>query len=61
MKKLIKIAANFMAIAVTVCAAVGLAACEDIKKLELSLSLYDTANSKFYAEEDVKFSVSAAD
>ncbi len=57
MKKLFKIAVNFMAVAILTVATFGLAACEDIKKLELSLSLYNNADSVFYAEDDVKFSV----
>lgn len=57
MKKLFKIAVNFMAVAIMTVAAFGLSACEDIKKLELSLSLYDYGSNEFYAEDDVKFSV----
>ncbi|MEG9429911.1 MAG: peptidylprolyl isomerase [Christensenellaceae bacterium] len=57
MKKLFKIAINFMAIAVMAVATFGLAACEDIKKLELSLNLYNYTDNAFYAEKDVKFSV----
>ena len=57
MKKLVKIAANFIALAVTVAATLGLSACEDIKTLELSLSLYDNSASEFYAVDDVKFTV----
>ena len=57
MKKLFKIAVNFMAIAIMAVATFSLAACEDIKKLELSLNLYNSTDSAFYAESDVKFSV----
>ena len=57
MKKLFKIAVNFMAVALMTVATFGLAACEDIKKLELSLNLYNYTDNAFYAENDVKFSV----
>lgn len=57
MKKLFKTAVNFMALAITAVATFGLAACEDIKKLELSLNVYNYTDSAFYAEKDVKFSV----
>lgn len=57
MKKLFKTAVNFMAVALLALATFGLAACEDIKKLELNLSLYNYSESAFYAEDDVKFSV----
>lgn len=57
MKKLLKSAAVFMALAIMTVATFGLAACEDIKKLELSLSVYDYGSNDFYAESDVKFSV----
>ncbi|MBR0189179.1 MAG: peptidylprolyl isomerase [Clostridia bacterium] len=57
MKKLFKIAVNFMAVALMAVATFGFAACEDIKKLELSLNLYNYTDNAFYAENDVKFSV----
>ena len=57
MKKLFKIAVNFMAVALLTCATFSLTACEDIKKLEISLNLYDYSSSVYYAEDDVKFSV----
>lgn len=57
MKKLFKIAVNFIAVALMTVATFGLAACEDIKKLELSLNLYNYTDNAFYAENDVKFSV----
>ena len=57
MKKLFKIVVNFMAVALMTVATFGLAACEDIKKLELSLNLYNYTDNAFYAENDVKFSV----
>ena len=57
MKKLIKIAANFMAIAVMTVAAFGFSACEDLETVELSLSIYNNANATFYEEDDVKFTV----
>ena len=57
MKKLFKLAVNFMAVALMAVCSFGLAGCEDIKKLELSLSLYNYSDSEFYAESDVKFSV----
>lgn len=57
MKKLLKVAVNFMAVAMLAVATFSLSACEDIKKLELSLSLYNYSDNTFYAEDDVKFSV----
>lgn len=57
MKKLFKIAVNFMAVVTLTVATFGLAACEDIKKLDISLSLYNYSSNEFYAESDVKFSV----
>lgn len=57
MKKLFKTAVNFMAVALASVCAFSFAACEDIKKLELSLSLYNTTDGAFYVEDDVKFSV----
>ena len=57
MKKLVKIAANFIALAVTVAATLGFSACEDIKTLELSLNLYDNSSSAFYSVDEVKFTV----
>ncbi len=57
MKKIFKIAVSFMAIAIMTVATFGLAACEDIKKLEISLSVYDYSSNDFYAEGDVHFSV----
>lgn len=57
MKKLFKTAVNFMAVALTAVCAFGLSACEDIKKLDISLSLYNYTDSAFYADSDVKFSV----
>lgn len=57
MKKLFKIAVNFMAVAIMAVCSFSLVACEDIKKLELSLNLYNYTDNAFYAESDVKFSV----
>lgn len=57
MKKLFKLAVNFMAVALMAVCSFGLAGCEDIKKLELSLSLYNYSDNAFYAESDVKFSI----
>ena len=57
MKKLFKLAVNFMAALLMTVATFGLAACEDIKKVELKLSLYNYSDSTFYAEDDVKFTV----
>lgn len=57
MKKFFKIAVNFMAVAIMAVCSFSLVACEDIKKLELSLNLYNYTDNAFYAESDVKFSV----
>ena len=57
MKKLFKLAVNFMAVMLLAVCSFGLSACEDIKKLELSLSLYNYTDNAFYADSDVKFSV----
>ncbi|MBP5466867.1 MAG: peptidylprolyl isomerase [Clostridia bacterium] len=57
MKKLFKLAVNFTATLLMAVATFSLAACEDIKKVELKLSLYNYSDSAFYAEDDVKFSV----
>lgn len=57
MKKLFKLAVNFMALALMAVCAFSFSACEDIKKVELKLSLYNYSDSTFYAEDDVKFSV----
>lgn len=57
MKKLFKIFVNFTAVALMAVCSLGLAACEDIKSLELSLTLYNGTDKVFYAEDDVKFSV----
>lgn len=57
MKKLFKSAANFLALAVMAVAAFSFSACEDIKKLELSLNVYDFTNSVFYEDSDVKLTV----
>lgn len=57
MKKLFKIAVNFMAVVIMAVCAFSFSACEDIKKLELSLSIYNYDKSAFYAADDVTFSV----
>ena len=57
MKKFFKIAVNFMALTLMTVATFSLAACEDIKTLELSLNVYNFSSNEFYAETDVKFSV----
>ena len=57
MKKLLKIAVNFMAVAIMAVCSFSLVACEDIKQLELSLNLYNYTDNVFYADSDVKFSV----
>lgn len=57
MKKLFKSAAVLTVAALMAVCSVGFAACEDIKQLELDLSLYNYTGNAFYAESDVKFSV----
>ncbi len=57
MKKFFRLAVNFMAVALMAVATFSLAACEDIKKVELKLSIYNYSDSTFYAEDDVKFTV----
>ena len=57
MKKFFRLAVNFIAVAMIALATFSLAACEDIKKVELKLSIYNYSESSFYAEDDVKFTV----
>ena len=57
MKKLFKIAVNFMALALLTLCTFGLAACEDIKRLELDLTIYNFTDKEFYDAADVKFTV----
>ncbi|MBO4251830.1 MAG: peptidylprolyl isomerase [Clostridia bacterium] len=57
MKKLFKIAINFMAFVVMAVCAFSFSACEDIETLELSLRVYNYEKSAFYAENDVKMNV----
>ena len=54
MKKLFKIAVNFMALALLTLCTFGLAACEDIKRLELDLTIYNFTDKEFYDAADVK-------
>lgn len=57
MKKFIKIALNITAVIMATVATFGLAACEDIKKAEINLNLYNASEKTYYAENDVKMSI----
>lgn len=57
MKRFFKTAVNFIAVAIITLSVFGFSACEDIKKLELDLKIYNFTDSKFYDAEDVKFTV----
>ena len=52
MKRFFKVFANVMAIAITVVAGLSLSACEDIKKVELDLNIYDYENAAVYSAEE---------
>ena len=57
MKKMLKMAVNLMAVVLIAVCTFGLSACEDIKQLDITVQVYDHADSSFYAESDVKFTV----
>ena len=57
MKRFFKTAVNFIAVAIITLSVFGFSACEDIRKLELDLKIYNFTDSKFYDAEDVKFTV----
>ena len=53
MKKIFKTAVNLMACAMITVATLGLSACEDIKNLDLTLSLYNATDKVFYDEAEL--------
>ena len=57
MKKVTKLLINFIAVVMLVVATIGMSACEDIKKLDVKINLYNYDISEFYSEEKVNFNI----
>ena len=57
MKKIFKFMVNFFACVMLALTATSFAACEDIKKMEITVQLYNYSDSVFYEEKDVKITV----
>ncbi len=60
MKRLLKLFVNLTAVAMLMVACMGLFACDkpDIVKVELQLSIYNNAESKYYDSEDTTLTIS---
>ena len=57
MKRVFKIFVNMLAVVMLAFATLSLTACEDIKKLEVTLQVYNYEYSKMYEEEEVKLTI----